>query len=118
MPNKCIKTIFYIADAGAGGNNDRFFAETGDLTTYGTYLNDSKEKLVGLLNDLKAKLSDITTGWADKDGLEFKGKFEKFIAEADKINTELGTLSTFASGQSSRYETILAESLEIMSKGG
>jgi uncharacterized protein YukE len=107
-----------MAESGAGGgSSDRFFAVTDDLDSYATYLSENKEKLVGLLSDLKTETSAITTGWADEDGKLFKEKFDKFISEAEKINTELETLSSFVTGESEIYSSILADSLRIMDGG-
>ena len=116
MPKNCTMTMFHKADAGSGGS-DRFFAVTDDLDSYATYLSENKEKLVGLLSDLKTETSAITTGWADNDGAMFKEKFDKFISEAEKINTELETLSSFVTGESEIYSTILSDSLRIMNGG-
>ncbi len=116
MPKNCTMTKFHIADAGSGGS-DRFFAVTDDLDSYATYLNESKTKLDGLLSELKTEMSAITNGWADQDGALFKEKFDSFISEANKINAELETLSSFVTGESGVYSSILADSLRIMDGG-
>ena len=112
MPRKRITTILYASDGGAG--SDSFFANTDEMDQYAAYLKENKGKLVDLLSNLKTEMSSITNGWADKDGEEFKGKFNNFLAEAEKINTELDTLANFATGESGIYKSILEESLRIM----
>ena len=120
MPKKNIETKLYVADSGAGGGsgNNKFFVDTDELSNYSAYLKENKGKLVDLLSNLKTEMSSITNGWSDQDGAEFKSKFDKFISEAEKINTELETLSSFASKENEVYQAILSECLDIMNGGG
>jgi uncharacterized protein YukE len=113
MPKKCLTTILYAAN----GGTDSFFANTDELDQYATYLKENKAKLVELLANLKTEMSSITNGWADSNGALFESKFNNFISEAEKINSELDVLASFATGQSEVYTSILSESLRIMSGG-
>ncbi len=117
MPKKNIETKLYVADGGAGGGNRKFFVDTDELDKYSAYLKENKGKLVDLLSNLKTEMSSITNGLSDQDGAEFKDKFDKFISEAEKINTELETLSSFATKENGVYQTILSDSLKIMNGG-
>ena len=97
-----------------GDNNSSLKVSTEELKSFGNYLTSSVTSLNEKLESLSTKMATLDSSWLDKDGTSYIAKFESFINNSKKINTEIDNLGKYALSMGNNYETILSNYLSRM----
>ncbi len=97
-----------------GDNNSSLKVSTEELKSFGNYLTSSVTSLNEKLESLSTKMATLDSSWLDNDGTSFITKFESFINNSKKINTEIDNLGKYALSMGNNYESILSKYLSRM----
>ena len=100
------------------------YIETEQLKKYGDRLLTSKANLEMYLTELNNAVTNITDGWNDDCGVNFKEKFADFVRDSKRICASIENIGKYLydndseSGIISDYEKIVNDTLKDMGYEG